>query len=203
MRGWGDFPQFDWLRLPCPGWNGRGKGLVLKKFFIPLDKFSNLCIIYSCEFETISHFGGHMKRTTYSTAQKLRLLTYLRDHKDEQFTVVQLAATLEDGSTGSPGRSTVYRQIAQLCTDGRCPPLRAKAGTNSFVYQYADNRADCNGEAHFHLKCVHCGRLLHLDWRPAGRSSYPYSAAHGFPHRRAHGILWGECAACMEGGDDQ
>lgn len=143
-----------------------------------------------------------MKRTTYSTAQKLRLLTYLRDHKDEQFTVVQLAATLEDGSTGSPGRSTVYRQIAQLCTDGVVRRFE-QAGTNSFVYQYADNRADCDGEAHFHLKCVHCGRLLHLDCDQLAAVRTHIQAAHGFRIGSAHGILWGECAACMEGGDDQ
>lgn len=143
-----------------------------------------------------------MKRTAYSTPQKLRLLTYLRDHKDEQFTVAQLAATLEDGSTGAPGRSTLYRQIAQLCTDGVVRRFE-QAGSNSFVYQFADTRDGCDGESHFHLKCVHCGRLIHLDCSQLAAVRAHIQADHGFRIGSAHGILWGECTRCMEGGTHQ
>ena len=139
-----------------------------------------------------------MKRSEYDTLQKQRLLAFLREHKTEQFTVGRLTAELGKGSDTAPGRSTVYRQIGHLCAEGIVRRFE-QTGSNSFVYQYADTRADCDGEAHFHLKCVHCGRLIHLECDRLAAVRKHIQADHGFRIGSARGILWGECDACLAG----
>lgn len=139
-----------------------------------------------------------MKRQAYATAQKQQLLDFLRQNPDGQFTVGQLTAALADaGGDNTPGRSTVYRHIAALCDEGTVRRF-AREDKGGVVYQYANPRPDCGGEAHFHLKCVHCGRLVHLDCDHLARVRSHIQAEHSFRIGSARGILWGECAGCLE-----
>lgn len=73
-----------------------------------------------------------------------------------------------------------------------------RADSSSFVYQYAEPRDECMGEAHFHLKCVHCGRFIHLECAHLAAARTHIEAEHGFRLGSAQGILWGECLECRE-----
>lgn len=139
-----------------------------------------------------------MKRQAYATAQKQQLLDFLRQNPDEQFTVGQLTAALAaTGEEHTPGRSTVYRHIAALCHEGTVRRF-AREDRGGVVYQYVNPRPACEGEAHFHLKCVHCGRLVHLDCDHLARVRNHIQDEHSFRIGSARGILWGECALCLD-----
>ena len=94
---------------------------------------------------------------TYKTAGRQRLLAYLSSHPDRHVTVDELASEL--AASAAPGdkpigKSTLYRQLAELCAEGIVRKYRADT-QSAFVYQYLGT-GDCGH--HFHLKCVVCGQ---------------------------------------------
>ena len=95
-------------------------------------------------------------RNSYHTQQRCALLAFLSAHADEQFTVEQLLAAMGDAA---PGRSTVYRALDRLVEEGTVRRFAPESG-GSAAYQAMDP-GHC--DAHLHLKCVGCGRLIHLD----------------------------------------
>ena len=108
-------------------------------------------------------------RNSYHTQQRCALLAFLSAHADEQFTVEQLLAAMGDEA---PGRSTVYRALDRLVEEGTVRRFAPESG-GSAAYQAMDP-GHC--DAHLHLKCVGCGRLIR---RAAGRP-----AARGGLHGR-------------------
>lgn len=143
----------------------------------------------------------------YKTAGKQRLLRFLQSHPDQQFTVEQiggeLAAEAIPTAPATPpappavGQSSLYRQLAALCADGTVRKFRAE-GQSAFVYQYI-GRTDCSH--HFHLKCLSCGRLIHLRCGMSDELISHIRADHGFRVDSGRSILYGLCADCADGAE--
>ncbi len=94
----------------------------------------------------------------YMTSHKKRILDFLIRNRSRHFTIEEIIDALS-ADCEKPGKSTVYRQISSLLSDGVIRRFEAPE-QNCFVYQYAAG-ADC--EHHFHLKCSRCGKLLHME----------------------------------------
>lgn len=95
-------------------------------------------------------------RNSYHTQQRCALLAFLSAHADEQFTVEQLLAAMGDAAPDA-ARSTA--RLTAWLRRARCAASRPESG-GSAAYQAMDP-GHC--DAHLHLKCVGCGRLIHLD----------------------------------------
>ena len=103
-----------------------------------------------------------MEKTTYHTVGRERLLTYFAEHPGRQMTVEELTAALVREHV-TVGKSTVYRLVGKLCEEGKLSRLR-DSERGCYVYAYAEDTRGCDGH-HFHLKCLTCGRLFHLECR--------------------------------------
>ena len=138
-----------------------------------------------------------MTRSNYKTVGRQRLIQFLSQNPDKQFSVEELCRLLN----GSPekGRSSLYRQLDELCQTDTVTKFRSdERGCN--VYQYTGNSCDCGN--HFHEKCLRCGKLHHLDCDDAMLFAHHLLTFHGFAVDRGRSILYGVCAACRkkEGG---
>ena len=71
------------------------------------------------------------------------------------------------------------------------------AGSDSFVYQYA---AGVGCDHHFHLKCAHCGNLLHMECDKLNEVRRHILDDHGFLIG-GNSIIYGVCADCRKGED--
>lgn len=92
---------------------------------------------------------------TYTTKQQQAVLHCLERHA-APMSAADLAEVLR--ADGSPvGLATIYRQLDKLEQQGRIHRVNTEGGA---VYQYCshDGHRDC-----FLLKCLDCGRILHLD----------------------------------------
>ncbi len=127
---------------------------------------------------------------SYNTEQRKRVIDFFKENRERHFTVTQVAETLcPDGS----GMSTVYRQISGLFNDGTL--RRFETGdSRQFVYQFADRHKDC--DSHYHLKCVKCGRLIHMDCMRLSEVSAHIKAEHDFILGSNRAVLYGECVSC-------
>ena len=129
---------------------------------------------------------------TYKTAGRQRLLSFLQSHPDRQFTVDELALELDRTSEYTSSKSTLYRHLSELCHEGTARKYRSDT-QSSYVYQYVGTGDCCH---HFHLKCVNCGELVHLECTVSEELLSHISAHHGFEVDSGRSILYGTCEAC-------
>ena len=132
---------------------------------------------------------------TYKTAGRQRLLQFLQGHPDRQYTADELAASVNDTEVTRPvGKSTLYRHLSELCGEGTVRKYRSDV-QSSYVYQYV-GRGDCCH--HFHLKCVSCGSLVHLECAVSEELLRHIRTDHRFEVDSGRSILYGLCAACSD-----
>ncbi len=136
-----------------------------------------------------------MKRNiVYNTRQKENLLAFLIKNKDKHTNVQEISAYLAAEDT-PVGTATIYRQLDKLVEQGlvRKYVLDGKTGA---CYQYIEEN-DCCHE-HFHLKCIVCGQLMHIDCdHLAGVNEHIFSH-HGFTVDSSQTVFYGRCADCVK-----
>ncbi|MBE6586593.1 MAG: hypothetical protein E7645_08785 [Ruminococcaceae bacterium] len=135
--------------------------------------------------------------STYKTEGKTRLIEFFSGHPDIQYTADQLHTALEEAYpeayTGkSTGKSSLYRQLSGLIEEGTVRKFRDDT-QSAYVYQYVACGA-CSH--HFHLKCLSCGKLEHLDCVISDQLLTHISVDHNFCIDRGRSILYGLCADC-------
>ena len=132
----------------------------------------------------------------YATEQKRILKRLLENNCDRAYTIDELMQKLErDGSARSLGKSTVYRLISKLCAHGEILRTRGENGKR-ILYRYIDKAHDC--DAHFHLKCRDCGKIIHLDCGLMDELKTHIAGEHGFRLDARSTVINGVCAECEE-----
>lgn len=127
----------------------------------------------------------------YKTKGKQELLDFLKNHSDKHFTVEEVIKELAiNGKKVS--RSSVYRQISRMYENGDVRRFESH-DKNNFVYQYANVSHDC--EAHYHLKCTKCGKLLHIECSTMNEMKKHIYKDHGFIIG-GNSIINGICREC-------
>ncbi len=138
---------------------------------------------------------------TYKTSGRERLVHFLSEHPDTPYTVDELAELLRPA-----GKSSLYRQLSELIADGtvrrdRDDLCEEDGRPPAAVYRYI-GRADC--ARHFHLRCMSCGRLLHLDCHLTADLLSHIQSDHHFLVNMGKSVLYGECESCAgENGENR
>ena len=142
-----------------------------------------------------------MEKKHYQTVGRAKLADYLKRTADlpprsaEDIYSGLLTACTADGGT-APGRSSVYRMLGTLCEEGSVQRFPASTGDSSFVYQYVGIHRHCS--THFHLHCLTCGAVAHLECACSREISEHLMASHGFRVAQGRSVLYGTCAACAQ-----
>lgn len=134
-----------------------------------------------------------MKRE-YNTEQKRKIIDFLKINSERHFTIDEIAESVCEEET--LGKSTVYRQVSKLLESGDIRRFEA-SNSKSFVYQYANVKASCND--HYHLKCVDCGRLIHMECVKLDKVREHIKKEHGFIVGCDRSVIYGKCAECAKG----
>ena len=135
-----------------------------------------------------------MKRSEYNTEQKRLIKDFLINHPEREYTVEELEAELASlYGNSAPSKSTVYRHITKLVSDGSVRRFES-AERDCFVYQFSGDCDKCH--EHFHLKCVKCGRLYHVECRELEKAREHISDEHNFIIGFDNAVLNGICKNC-------
>ena len=130
----------------------------------------------------------------YSTEQKRMLSDILSENRENAYSIEELIGELRKRyGENAPGQSTVYRLITRLVEDGEVKRF-VKGNGRKFVYQIVD----CHGcgSAHLHLKCVGCGKLIHLDHLSSEELVQKIEKVSDFSVMEAETVLFGACSDC-------
>lgn len=133
--------------------------------------------------------------SVYKTAGRQRLLEFLEKCPDRHFTADELESELNrEGCGAGSSKSTLYRHLSELCGAGTVRKYRSDV-QSAYVYQYV-GQGDCRH--HFHLKCVSCGTLVHLECTASEEWLAHIQSDHHFKVDSGRSILYGLCEACSK-----
>ena len=128
----------------------------------------------------------------YKTQQKEVLLGFLHAHRDTPMSVEEISGRLRAACANAPGKSTVYRLIGKLCEEGSVKRFE-KGSSRTFLYQFAGEDA-CHH--HLHLRCLSCGKLLHMDRAQSERLLKEIYGSSDFVVDQEETTLFGRCRRC-------
>lgn len=131
----------------------------------------------------------------YKTHQREVLLAYLAQSGDMQYSMDELVQGLSSiYGENAPGKSTVYRLINKLVEDGTVKRFE-KNNSKQFVYQIAGGE-ECHH--HLHMKCLQCGRLLHMEHELSKELIELIYGDSDFAVDQEQTTLFGRCKECKK-----
>lgn len=133
-------------------------------------------------------------KQAYHTKQKSAVLACLEAQKSKSLTVARVCDALAAAGE-TIGRSTVYRTLESLCTEGKVSRYAAEEG-RSVTYRFIGT--DCGADNHFHLICTGCGQICHTHCHELEQLFSHLAAAHGFLPDNRKTVIYGLCAACRK-----
>ena len=122
----------------------------------------------------------------YKTKQRELIAGFFRKNTDRQFSINDIS----DEFYGIIGKSTVYREGSRLADDGFIRKYPDSEG--GFFYQYAGEHC----HEHFHLRCISCGKIVHLDCHMMNGVCEHISDEHDFEIDMSRTVLYGLCGDC-------
>lgn len=133
-----------------------------------------------------------MRPSDYKTKQKEKILKFLNDNKDRHVTASEIIAYLSCGEN-SVGSATIYRYLDKLVSGNIIRKFYLDEKTGA-CYQMVEDNAECH--EHFHLKCINCGKLYHIDCSYMKSLNSHIFEHHGFKVDNSKTVLYGKCEEC-------
>lgn len=133
-----------------------------------------------------------MRPTDYKTRQKEAILSFFKENSNRHLTAADIINQIN--STGENiGTATVYRYLDRLVEKGTIRKyfVDEKLGA---CYQYNEDNRECGH--HFHLKCIECGKLIHLDCSHLQSISDHIFSEHDFVIDNSRTVFYGRCKNC-------
>lgn len=124
----------------------------------------------------------------YHTRQRKEIIKYLEENVGSHLTPDDIANALPD-----VGRSTIYRTLERLEQEGIVRRFAGASG-RSACFLYIGEAGPCR--EHFHLKCLDCGKLIHLNCARLSECQAHILAEHGFAPDLARTLIYGRCLEC-------
>jgi len=159
-------------------------------------KFSFMFIFFA--YWSIFHYStpfaeeGDSSLETYKTKQRQLILNYLIQNKNTHITADDVSDHLRRQGT-SVGKATIYRYLDRLVAQNVV--RRFSLGNRaSACYQYIGDDQDC--QAHYHLMCTGCGKLIHMECSDLDRIFCHLDEEHSFKADPSKTIVYGECREC-------
>lgn len=134
------------------------------------------------------------KYKAYNTRQKMQIIEMLKQNKHRHMTVDEMMFYLTVAKI-SVSRATLYRYLDVLVQTGSVKKYIVGEGDKA-CYQYVD--ADYNCRQHFHLMCIECGVLQHLECGFINNIIEHVESEHQFKVDPGRVVLYGVCANCQK-----
>jgi len=129
---------------------------------------------------------------SYKTKQRDFILDCLMQNKDKHINVDEIMDFLnKEGNT--VGKTTIYRYLNKLVSRGFVRKYFLKEGSCA-CFQYIENSTACH--EHYHLKCLDCGKLIHLECNYLCDMNSHVLNDHDFHIDNSKTVLYGQCVNC-------
>ncbi len=124
---------------------------------------------------------------TYHTKQKDILLSLFKNNPEKCFSSKEII----ENHNLRLSEATVYRLLSQFVKDKTVNKFKNEKGS---LYQYNH----CNGCRHFHMKCIECGELYHIDSPMLKSVEDTIAESYDFFIDNTSTTLYGYCRNCKK-----
>ncbi len=131
-------------------------------------------------------------RGQYKTVQRKAIIDCLSHARGHMTAAAVCTALSESGHKVSS--ATVYRQLEKLVDEG-VAVKSTPVGEKSACFEIIDRDA-CEASHCYHMKCLSCGKLIHLDCDEVEKLCSHMLDEHGFRIDMASTVLFGTCEEC-------
>lgn len=135
-----------------------------------------------------------MSSQKYNTKQKEILLQIFKETKDKHITVEDINFYLNERNI-KIGKSTIYRNLDELVKNNIIRKYFIEEGFGA-CYQYNEESSKC--KEHFHLKCIFCNKLIHIDCDFLKDINEHIKKYHKFYVENNKTVLYGKCQECSD-----
>ena len=118
-------------------------------------------------------------------------------HNEKQISAADIKRHLEEKEI-SVNTTTIYRFLDKLCAENIIIKY-SDVNSDKAVYQYAGEQGNCR--EHLHLKCIKCGKVMHLDCGFMDELRKHIMAEHHFQLQCSGDLLHGLCEECTKNSD--
>ena len=126
----------------------------------------------------------------YKTKQRAAILEYIEKNKDKEITANDILIYLNKKEYKA-SQTTIYRYLDKLVKEGIIKKHYSEE-KSSACYQFIEK--ECN--EHYHLKCIKCGEIIHLDNDIFSSIENNIKNKYGFKIDNVKTILYGTCRRC-------
>lgn len=130
----------------------------------------------------------------YATVSRKKILDFLKQSSERTVTAAEISAYLKEQDS-EVNITTIYRYLDKLEREGTVMKYVAEKGSQA-GYQYVELGHRC--EEHLHLKCMECGRIIHLECAFMEEIAEHIRRDHGFLLQCKNSILFGTCGECRQ-----
>ncbi len=126
----------------------------------------------------------------YNTKQRDIILSFFRAHPGQCYSAKDLIAD----SSIVMGDATIFRCLSSLAEEGILSKYIAP-GRSGALYQLGGGET-CH--SHFHLKCLCCGEIVHMDCSFMKDMEEHIESNHAFTIDPSKTVLYGLCRLCRK-----
>ena len=130
----------------------------------------------------------------YKTNSRSRIMQYLQINRDHTVSVADIQDHLAK-EQNPVNKTTIYRYLDKLEEEGDVIRYTDESGKKA-TYQFVDRAHHC--DEHLHLKCLKCGRVIHLDCSFMDTIAEHIEEDHGFAIQCRSSVSYGYCEACRK-----
>ncbi len=133
-----------------------------------------------------------MEGKEYRTRQREVILEFLKNSDSCHVSIEEVLEHLKAAGE-KVGRTTIYRYMEKLTDEGVLRKYFIEEGAGA-CYQYVNPQENCH--EHFHLKCLKCGRLIHVECEYLDQIGSHILTHHGFEIDNTKTVFYGICRDC-------
>lgn len=133
-------------------------------------------------------------KAEYKTRQQEQIIEYLSVLGDKHITVSQIAAHFKEQGL-QVGTTTIYRCLEKLQQKGLV--RKAVADGSGACFQYMGEECGHSSMIHFHLKCISCGQLIHMECDEIANLKSHILSEHNFEIQPRQTTFYGKCKDCI------
>lgn len=136
-----------------------------------------------------------MPNRRYNTKQREEMLTFLQSRHGEHVTVHDVCDYFA-GEGVNIGMTTVYRHLDKMVDEGVVKKYTLDT-SSAACYEYVDTHSECEKNGCTHLKCIKCGKLIHLHCDDLKATEKHILDEHRFLVDMTRTVIYGLCEACQ------
>ncbi|BBF42167.1 ferric uptake regulation protein FUR [Lachnospiraceae bacterium KM106-2] len=131
-------------------------------------------------------------QASYRTKGRENIMRVFMEHCEELISASDMNEFLAE--MGTPlNLATIYRNLDKM-TDAGILIRYQDEKEDRAVYQYVGDRDECHN--HLHMKCIKCGKVMHLECGFMNEIRLHLSDHHEFELQCQNSILYGVCKNC-------